>query len=43
MENANKIMGNKAIKLRERLEIAKKNLQRILKCGKEMDGNTTHI
>ena len=41
MENATKILNKKIAKLRERLTATKNLLQKIHKCGEEMDGNTT--
>jgi hypothetical protein len=42
MENAAKLLGQKAENLRNRLEIAQGELKKISKCGVEMDGNTSH-
>lgn len=39
IENATKLLEVKNHKLRERLEIAQKELGKINKCGDEMDGN----
>ena len=41
MENATKILNKKIAKLRERLTSTKNLLNKIHKCGDEMDGNTT--
>ena len=43
MTNALKLLQNKANKLRERLKIAENELQKVTKCGQEMDGNTSNI
>lgn len=42
MENATKLLGKKTLKLRERLQTAKDDLEKIHNCGNEMEGNTTH-
>ena len=42
MENATKLLRKKAHKLRERLQAAKQDLEKITNCGEEMEGNTTH-
>lgn len=42
MENAIKLLDLKNKKLRERLVVAKSELQKINKCGNQMDGNTSH-
>ena len=41
MANATKLLKAKAEKLRERLQIAEKELKKIGVCGEEMDGNTS--
>jgi predicted nuclease with TOPRIM domain len=42
MENAAKLLGQKANQLRKRLDTAKGELEKISKCGDEMEGNTSH-
>lgn len=42
MENAAKLLGQKADNLRKRLEVAKGELEKIGECGEQMDGNTSH-
>lgn len=42
MENAAKLLGQKSKNLRERLVIAKDELNKISDCGDDMDGNTSH-
>lgn len=42
MDNATVLLTKKAHKLRERLTTAQAGLNKISKCGEEMDGNTTH-
>ena len=42
MDNATKIMAKKMVKLRQRLQEAKDDLDQIRNCGEEMDGNTTN-
>lgn len=42
MENAAKLLGHKAKNLRDRLKIAKGELNKIDGTGKKMDGNTSH-
>lgn len=41
MENAAKLLGKKASQLRQRLQVAKDELNKITMCGDEMNGNTT--
>lgn len=42
MENAAKLLGHKAKNLRDRLNIAKGELDKIAETGEDMDGNTSH-
>jgi len=42
MENAAKLLKQKADQLRKRLDTAKVELEKISKCGEDMDGNTSH-
>ena len=42
MENAAKLLGHKSKNLRDRLQVAKGELDKIADTGKDMDGNTSH-
>ena len=42
MDNALKLMEKKMKKLRERLQKANDELEKITESGRQMDGNTTH-